>query len=210
MRVRPELLALCLLPVFVDGSMAATRHASPCVDGLAEGYACSKVDLLAHLDLFTLGTTAGGNDKDMWDWTGADAGKEFALVGLDNGTAFIDISDPHHPLRIGNLATHSSNSTWRDIKTSRPAATTRRLSPTLPRSLRDRWRHAQRGWILRYIAGQRQRELQRHLERPSLICKRCRRRQRHQSRLLRPAAATVPGTGCSERTDRARQWRSAH
>lgn len=125
MRVRPELLALCLLPVFVGSSMAATRHASPCVDGFAEGYACSKVDLLAYLDLFALGTTAGGNDNDMWAWTGADTGKEYALVEPDNGTASIDISDPDHPPRIGNLATHSSNSTWRDCKTSRPAATTR-------------------------------------------------------------------------------------
>lgn len=117
MRVRSGLLALCLLLVFVGSSMAATRHASPCVDGFAEGYACSKVDLLAHLDLVALGTTAGGNGNDMWGWTDADTGKEYALVGLDNGTAFIDISDPDHPQRIGNLATHSSNSTWRDIKT---------------------------------------------------------------------------------------------
>ncbi|MBK7012428.1 MAG: choice-of-anchor B family protein [Xanthomonadales bacterium] len=97
--------------------MAATRHASPCIDGFAEGYACKNVDLLAHLDLVALGTTAGGNGNDMWGWTDPDTGKEYALVGLNNGTAFVDISDPDHPLRIGNLATHSINSTWRDIKT---------------------------------------------------------------------------------------------
>lgn len=117
MRVRSGLLVGCLLLVHVGSSMAATRHASPCIDGFAEGYACKNVDLLAHLDLVALGTTAGGNGNDMWGWTDPDTGKEYALVGLNNGTAFVDISDPDHPLRIGNLATHSINSTWRDIKT---------------------------------------------------------------------------------------------
>jgi len=118
MRVRSGLLAA--LPLLFWGAtvaMAATRHASPCIDGFAEGYACKNVDLLAHLDLVALGTTAGGNGNDMWGWTDPDTGKEYALVGLNNGTAFVDISDPDHPLRIGNLATHSINSTWRDIKT---------------------------------------------------------------------------------------------
>jgi choice-of-anchor B domain-containing protein len=117
MRVKSGLLVGCLLLVHVGSSMAATRHASPCIDGFAEGYACKNVDLLAHLDLVALGTTAGGNGNDMWGWTDPDTGKEYALVGLNNGTAFVDISDPDHPLRIGNLATHSINSTWRDIKT---------------------------------------------------------------------------------------------
>jgi choice-of-anchor B domain-containing protein len=96
---------------------AATRHAGECVDGVVEGYACNNVDLLSHLDLVALGTTASGNGNDMWGWTDPDTGKEYALVGLDNGTAFVDISDPQNPLRLGNLTTHSVNSTWRDIKT---------------------------------------------------------------------------------------------
>lgn len=98
-------------------AIAATRHTTPCVDGLAEGYPCSKVDLIGHLGLVELGTTAGGSGNDMWGWTDPDTGKEYALVGLNNGTAFIDLSDPDHLLRLGNLATHSSNSTWRDVKT---------------------------------------------------------------------------------------------
>jgi choice-of-anchor B domain-containing protein len=96
---------------------AATRHAGECVNGVVEGYACNNVDLLSHLDLVALGTTAGGSGNDMWGWTDPDTGKEYALVGLNNGTAFVDISDPENPLRLGNLATHSANSTWRDIKT---------------------------------------------------------------------------------------------
>ena len=33
-----------------------------------------------------------------------------------NGTAFVDITNPLAPVRIGNLATHTGNSSWRDIK----------------------------------------------------------------------------------------------
>ncbi|MGB0133101.1 MAG: choice-of-anchor B family protein [Dokdonella sp.] len=99
------------------GAHAETRHTSPCIDGLAEGYPCNKVDLIGHLDLIALGTTAGGNGNDMWGWTDPDTGKEYALIGLNNGTAFVDISDPDHLLRLGNLPTHSVNSTWRDLKT---------------------------------------------------------------------------------------------
>jgi choice-of-anchor B domain-containing protein len=52
----------------------------------------------------------------MWGWTDPDTNKEYALVGLSNGTAFVDISDPENPVRLGNLPTHSVNSLWRDIK----------------------------------------------------------------------------------------------
>ena len=37
-------------------------------------------------------------------------------MGLDNGTAFIDISDPVNPIYLGKLATYTGSSTWRDIK----------------------------------------------------------------------------------------------
>ena len=117
MRVTTGSFAACTLLFFGTAAVAATRHATPCVDGMAEGYPCNKVDLVGHLDLVALGTTAGGNGNDMWGWTDPDTGKEYALIGLNNGTAFVDISDPDHLLRLGNLATHSNNSTWRDLKT---------------------------------------------------------------------------------------------
>lgn len=117
MHLMAALLAACILLSFGPSAVAAPRHTSPCVDGLAEGYPCNKVDLIGHLDLVALGTTAGGSGNDMWGWTDPDTGKEYALVGLNNGTAFVDMSDPDHLVRLGNLPTHSSNSTWRDLKT---------------------------------------------------------------------------------------------
>lgn len=87
--------------------------ATPCVGGFAGIYPCSNVDLLAHLSLADLSAGAG---NDSWGWTDAFDGKEYALMGLNNGTAFVDISDPENPVYLGKLPTHTVNSSWRDMK----------------------------------------------------------------------------------------------
>ena len=87
---------------------------TPCDSGIAGGYFCDGYDLQAHFSLADM-NASGGNDS--WGWTDPDNGKEYALVGLDNGTAFIDISDPINPIYLGKLPTHTGNSIWRDIKT---------------------------------------------------------------------------------------------
>jgi choice-of-anchor B domain-containing protein len=91
----------------------APQHDTPCVGGLAGTYPCEKVTLQSFLPLATIG---GGNGNDVWGWTDPTTGKEYALMGRTNGTAFVDVTDPQHPVYLGNLPTHTSNSTWRDIK----------------------------------------------------------------------------------------------
>jgi len=63
-----------------------------------------------------LSQMSAGDGNDSWGWTDSTNGKEYALVGLDNGTAFIDISDPVNVVYLGKLPTHTSPSIWRDIK----------------------------------------------------------------------------------------------
>ena len=89
------------------------KAASTCVNGMADIFPCSNVDLLSHLTLAEIG---GGNGNDNWGWVDLDTGNEYALIGRTNGTAFIDITDPENPVYLGNLPTHATNSTWRDIK----------------------------------------------------------------------------------------------
>ncbi len=87
---------------------------TPCVDGMAGEYPCSNVDLLAALPLSAIG---GGSGNDSWGWTDPVTGKEWALMGRTNGTAFVDISEPTNPIYVGNLPTQCcGSSTWRDIK----------------------------------------------------------------------------------------------
>ena len=85
-----------------------------CENGFAGEYPCNNYDLIAHIDLTTLG---GGSGNDCWGWTDPASGKEYALMGLNTGTSFIDISDLEFPKIIGFLPTHTTNSSWRDIKT---------------------------------------------------------------------------------------------
>lgn len=87
---------------------------APCDGGLAGGmYPCNNVDLIYKINLNDLNANSG---NDCWGWTDPTNGNEYALMGLDNGTAFIDISDPAAPVYLGKLPTETAASSWRDIK----------------------------------------------------------------------------------------------
>lgn len=87
---------------------------SNCIGGMANGFPCDQINLQGQLNISQLGGSFDGND--IWGWTDPMTGKEYALVGLDNGTAFVDVTNPINPIRLGNLPTNSFNSAWRDIK----------------------------------------------------------------------------------------------
>lgn len=86
---------------------------TPCENGYAGIYPCQDYDLMSHIGLSTFSASAG---NDSWGWTDPQDGKEYALMGLTNGTAFIDITDPVNPVYLGKLPTHTQASSWRDIK----------------------------------------------------------------------------------------------
>lgn len=88
------------------------QSSTACTDGVAAGYPCSNVDLMAFLPLDDIG---GGKGNDIWGWTDA-SGREFAIMGRSTGTSFVEISDPENPVYLGNLPTTRFSSTWRDIK----------------------------------------------------------------------------------------------
>lgn len=105
---------------------AAQRGARvTCAAGQAAGYACSNVDLMSFMPFTEMGLSAGGGYgklNDIWGWTDPETGKEYALVGLINGTAFVDVSDPVNPRFLGRLPTHTTQSSWRDVKVYRDHA----------------------------------------------------------------------------------------
>jgi len=57
--------------------------------------------------------TAG---NDLWGWADAQSGNEYALMGMTNGTAFVDVTDPENPVYLGTLPSQTVASAWRDIK----------------------------------------------------------------------------------------------
>ena len=95
-------------------TLFSTSGQTPCTNGTAGDYPCNGFDLQSFISLDEMDAFEG---NDSWGWTDPQTGKEYAIMGLDNGTAFIDISNPVAAIYLGKLPTHSQNSIWRDIKT---------------------------------------------------------------------------------------------
>ncbi|MEM1054396.1 MAG: choice-of-anchor B family protein [Bacteroidota bacterium] len=111
------------LAFFLVLAPLAALAQSPCTNGTATdgstAYACDGVDLMAHLPTSTFATSgspAPSINNDIWGWTDAASGREFALVGMSNGTAFVEVTDPVQPVFLGKLPTATSSSSWRDVK----------------------------------------------------------------------------------------------
>lgn len=96
-----------------------TQPQAVCEGGTAQGFPCWNVDLLAWLPTGVFGQ---GQANDIWGWTDPRSGREYALIGLHGGTAFVDVSHPDEPVYLGLLPTQTVVSSWRDIKTYRDHA----------------------------------------------------------------------------------------
>ncbi len=90
-----------------------------CADGQAGQFQCSNTGLLAFLPISMVGGGRGSRMSDNWGWTDPETGREYALAGRNDGTGFVDITDPENPRYLGNLPlTPGANpAAWRDIKT---------------------------------------------------------------------------------------------
>ncbi len=91
----------------------APLHATPCVNGMAAGFPCSNIDLLAFVPVSDSGSSSTNS---LWGWTDPTTQIEYALLGTNNGTAFYDLSTPDHPRYLGKLPTHTGSSVWRDVR----------------------------------------------------------------------------------------------
>ncbi len=92
-------------------------------DGAIEVFECTDVELYAYVptSLLTAPEDARGvRANDNWGWTDPDTDREYAIVGRNDGTSFIDITDPMNPVLIGDLPKTPRtprSQLWRDIKT---------------------------------------------------------------------------------------------
>ena len=97
-------------------ALSSALHAqTPCVNGMAGPYPCANVDLMATLTVAQLGSSV--NAADIWGWTDPLTQKEYAIIGLRTGTAFVDLSTPTAPVVTGFLPSHitGTNTLWRDV-----------------------------------------------------------------------------------------------
>ncbi|MEZ4858333.1 MAG: choice-of-anchor B family protein [Flavobacteriaceae bacterium] len=81
--------------------------------GTANDYPCSVLTYQSRISAATMGANEA---QDSWGWTDPLDGKEYAIVALDNGTAFVNITNPTSPVYLARLNTHTGSSLWRDVK----------------------------------------------------------------------------------------------
>lgn len=114
-----------LKKTYWDAERSATNNFMPrnsiagnaqvnCVNGVAGGYPCKDIDMLAYVSLNDLGCT-NANGNDIWGWTDANQ-NEYVIAGCESGTSFVDVTDPVSPVVLGFLPTQSASSNWRDMK----------------------------------------------------------------------------------------------
>lgn len=100
------------------GLSAITGEGLECADGHAGIFECDGVDLVAFVPVAAMGGGRGVTTNDMWGWADPETGREYAIVGMRDGTSFVDVTDPAHPVFVGKLPRNSASpaSLWRDLK----------------------------------------------------------------------------------------------
>ena len=97
---------------------AVTGREVRCETGSASAFSCRDVDLVAFLPVAALGGKRGIMVNDIWGWTDPETGREFAIVGRLDGTAFVEVTNPANPVYLGELPLHEGArpNLWRDMK----------------------------------------------------------------------------------------------
>jgi choice-of-anchor B domain-containing protein len=93
-----------VMALVAAAGLAATAHAQFDAQGM---------ELLCHIDLAGFGVP-NGNGNSCWGWV-SPGGREYAIMGLNNRVAFVDVTVPTAPV-IRATVSHT-NSLWADVKT---------------------------------------------------------------------------------------------
>lgn len=94
-------------------AMPPVNKVTPCENSYSGEYQCANIDMQSFVPLKDMGTNLDAND--IWGWTDSN-GREIAIVGLEDGTAFVDVTKSDEPMVLGNIPTRTKSSLWRDIK----------------------------------------------------------------------------------------------
>tara|TARA_B110001469_G_scaffold125515_1_gene141080 strand:+ start:521 stop:2029 length:1509 start_codon:yes stop_codon:yes gene_type:complete len=111
-----------LLVVLFGIAVFTSKAQTPCVSGFAGTFPCDNYDLIAQVEIGVLANennSSGGSPpegSDIWGWTDATTGKEYAIAAMTNSTAFVDVTDPVNPIFLGRLDSNAGNNYWRDVK----------------------------------------------------------------------------------------------
>jgi choice-of-anchor B domain-containing protein len=107
------------MPPVPDRFAAQIGRELKCVEGKAADFECGNTSLLSYMPISAIGGKRGVSLSGSWGWTDPVTGRDIALIGRTDGTAFVDVTDPVHPRYLGDLPrTKGANmSSWREMKT---------------------------------------------------------------------------------------------
>lgn len=95
-------------------ALARLQAPAACVDGHAAGaFPCRGIELTSFLPLGVLHPEARSGSN-LWGFVDADDGREYAVMGLNTGTAVVDVTDPVAPRVVGAIT--GPTSSWREVK----------------------------------------------------------------------------------------------
>ena len=91
---------------------ALEMASSTCTGGFAAEYPCNGIDFMSRVPLssFTGNPLSASN---LWGYVDLDDNREYAIIGLRNGTGVVDVTDPVNPVVVGHISGVSSQ--WREF-----------------------------------------------------------------------------------------------
>jgi len=102
----------------VDNSPASALQATVvvpagCIQGFAGQFPCRNVDFQAQIALneFSSRPLSASN---VWGFVDLNDNREYAVIGVSNGTAVVEVTDPANPREVATIP--GRNSSWREVK----------------------------------------------------------------------------------------------
>lgn len=102
----------------VDDSPAPALQATAiaavdCVQGFAGQFPCRNVDFLAQISLNQFASQPG-SASNVWGFVDLNDNREYAVIGLRNGTSVVEVTDPVNPRQVATIP--GLESAWREVK----------------------------------------------------------------------------------------------
>lgn len=92
---------------------ATAIAATDCVQGSAGQFPCRNVDFLAQISLNQF-VSQPGAAANVWGFVDQNDNREYAVIGLSNGTAVVEVTDPVNPRQVATIP--GPTSAWREVK----------------------------------------------------------------------------------------------
>ena len=97
-----------------SAALAALAGPASCDGGAAAGvFACKDLDLTGFVSLPAM-SPAATSGSNLWGFRSANDGREYAVMGIDVGTAVVEVTDPARPRPVGLVPGLFSR--WREVK----------------------------------------------------------------------------------------------